>query len=254
MSTSSGPYAPEEGWQTRWVIQAAGLLVRSPVTIIIGILAMSFMGILESIVGSFTTGIWGYAARSPFTAAIAMLVPVLISASLAIHEGHGIADKDDIKKALFTLMKIVFLLEAVLVVVAIALTVNKVSLVSGVKLPDRSQIDLAMASGVAAVVSGMFTTLIFNPLWSVLVTQIPMDFSQIRMTGHQMIRKSFSAWSALIFVMMISSQATLLLPAPAGMAVMIFVCVWLYVAAREIFGGISSNSYSSEAAASPMEA
>jgi hypothetical protein len=254
MSATGGPQAPEDGWQTRWLTQAAALLLHSPLTILIGFFGVVFCAILAEFFSLILPGIWGYVLRTSIICAVGGLVPVAICASLAISEGHGTAKQEDIKDSLKSFMVTVFFLNSLIISLAVIMLTMQINMGASVAIPERSEIDTFLNGGIATVSGGLFATLPVNVLWVTLVTQMPMSFSETRMSGFLMIRKNFQSWSAIVIVSMLVLQSTLIMPALLGTACLIFLSAWLYVAGREIFGGISSNRYSLEAKSSLMEA
>jgi len=254
MSTTGGPQAPSDGWQTRWLIQAGALLLQNPMTVLVGAFGIALFAILEDITSSLFSGLWGYVFATSITSSLGILVPISICASLAISEKHGTTSKSDMISGIKSILIVLFLINSVIISMAALMIVSEVNMAGSISQPPRSDADLFLSGAVPAVAGSLFAALPVNALWVALVTQMAMSFSEMRMTGFMLIKRSFHAWAAIILVTMVLAQFTLVMPALVGAALLIFLSAWLYVAAREIFGGISSNTYSMEARASAMEA
>lgn len=247
MFVTGGPHKPEDGWQTRWVTQAGDLLLQSPLTLIIAIVGVLLAAIIDIGLSHIFPGIWGYVIYNSISTTIAALVPVSICASLGISEGYGTADREDVIRGLKIFTLSIFLINSVILTIVVIMFLMRVTLgdVPG-PIVHRDAADLFLHRGVSVIAGGLFVTLPINALWVALVTQVPMGFNELRIAGFLMIQRSFSAWLAIIMVIMLVAQFTLILPATIGSVLMIFLSAWLYVAGREIFGGISSNKNSME--------
>ena len=242
MSMTAGPHAPKQGWQTRWAKQAASLLMQSPLTIIIGFCGILACALINNILMQLLPGLAGYIPAASITAAMGGLVPIAICASLGISEKYGIANQSQVISAIKTFVIAVFTINSILVTIAIII------LLSGTKpeIPPESktQAEIFLYGGIRAISAALFTNLPINALWVVLATQMPTPLNQLRISNFHMMQKCFQPWLAIMLVIMLVAQLNLFIPPLAAMAALIFLSAWLYVAGREIFGGISSNKYS----------
>lgn len=256
--TGGGPNAPLEGWQTRWLKQAIGLLLQTPLAILIGLVGLIICAIIEDIVAFFILGVWGYILKVSITAMFGGLVPITICATLAIAEGHGTAKYEDIKSGLKNYMMIAFLLNTLIVFLAVVLQTMQinfeVNLEATSDVMQRTGVDHFLYGGLMSITNGLIITMPVNILWIALISQMPMSPRKTLMSGILLIKKSFNAWNALILVTLFTTTLTLAIPTHFGIMLLIILSAWLYVAAREIFGGISSNRYSMEVRSSLREA
>ena len=260
MSASGVPHKPKEGWQTRWVLQSGGLLLRFPLISIIGICGIMLCAMLNAgLMPVFSD--WGFVGDVSSKIILffpAMLVPVVICACLGISEGHGIASWSDIIKGLWIYIVVVFfhnVFVSILAIIMFELSPDESSKLINYRsddfLFDRS--DDFLYDGISLISRVFCLTFPFNMFWVALITQMPMSLTDLCKTGSKMSLRCFGPWMVIFVVVMYTMLAVSVLPSILGMVIVIFLNVWLYVAARELFGGISSNRRVSNTVQNPVQ-
>ena len=246
MSTFGEPKRPAEGWETRWALQSWELLLRSPLTLIIGVIGIPACAFVFVLLKGIFPGFYGLL---PYIAtnALAVLVPVGICASLAVFEKHGIGNKADVLKGLRDMIIMVFVYVGVIVTI--------MGFLISPEGPVMERGDLWSIRFVVYSIGVAFTVLTFvNILWVVLVTQVPMSLSQMYWNGKRLI-SGIPECKAIYFVTILVTFLSFILPLLLSIPMQFFFSVWLYVAGREIYGGISSNTYrEARVSVSPVEA
>lgn len=245
---------PKDGWQTRWFIQAAALLLQSPGAILTGLLGLVLISMLDLLIAPLFHGLWAYVVYSSLISAIAISVPISVCRSLSLSESYGATPIIQMTSGLKIIAVTILFINSITVSIAVILLLFQISLGEVPTLPERYGIEAFLDGGITAVGSALFSSILVNALWSPLITQMPMSFDQVRLTGVQMITKCFHVWSAIIIVTALSAHATLIISPVISSIILIYLSAWHYVAAREIFGGISSNKFSMEVKTSLMEA
>ena len=241
MSVTGIPHTPRKGWQTRWVIQAGGLLLRFPEISIIGICGILLCAMVYT--GSRSVfADWGYIGivlSNMITSIPAMLVPVLICAGLGILEGFGIAHRSDIIKSLCVFF-IVVLLFNFMVLFTMCFMIFVMNFGETLEFAEII-VDNVLPAGIELIPWVFLFTLLTNVVWVVLITQMPMSYDDLSHTGLLIVKKCH--WPGFVISIVQINTFVLVRFCPFWIAipVMIFVITWLYVAAREMFGGISSN-------------
>ena len=250
---TAGPHAPKPGWLKRWSLQSAVLLLRSPLTIIIG-----FCGIIATALLSFT--IFSILERMGnihvaflgseiLPISIAVLVPISICASLAISEGYGIGNKQDVIHSLrdffgfafkFNCVILVFMSAPFYWIIYAGDTSDAQKIISLLKSAN-SEMNRFLGEGISFVVRVIFASMLHNILWIPLITQMPMSRKEIKLTAGKISNENTLFWLRFVFIVMIATLVAGNLPPIIGMGALIYLSAWLYVAAREIYGGISSN-------------
>ena len=214
-------------------------------------------GGLAGLVGNaMPTGLWWATLLQVMTTVLGGLVAIATCASLALREGHGILPARELHSSVRRFTAGIFLITTLLVVVAYLLLSSGIDMTmnSAEATPHREESARYFVLGLLGVSGGIFATLMVNPLWVPLVTQQEMSFSELRVSGVMLMSKSRQAWTAMLVVALLCGFSNSVLPAIAGAALTVLHIAWLYVAAREIYGGISGNARFSEAEASLTEA
>ena len=171
---------------------------------------------------------------------------MMICASLGVSEGYGIARISDVIKGFLGFVITVFVVFNITIIVTLGIIMIAGDPISN--LPDsssRNQIDTFVFGGIISVCVAFYASIPMNIFWFGLVTQMPMPLMQLFMSNLKLVNRVFWPWFMLISGTLVMVQFAIILPAFVGMAILIFLSAWIYVAGREIFGGISSNQYPS---------
>ena len=257
MTQSIGPKAPEDGWLKRWPAQAAGLLLGYPLAIIVGLAAILLVSAIGAWLSPMGTGFFGIILVISVMGALGTLVPLAVTATLSLSEGYGVIPAGDRGAAIRQIVTATFLMASVTTTLGLLMLLYQIHVAGGALLPDampRPPEDLFLLRGANAVVRGAIAVMIFNPLWLGFALQLPMDFSQVRMSSTLFMQKAFMPWLTIILVTFLVAEVVMQLPAVLAPGLLIFYSAWLYVAAREVFGGISHNTIEQAATGALKEA
>ena len=246
MSMTTGPHAPKKGWLIRWPVQAGVLLLRYPLVSLIGlcgvlvcsaVMDVSFYILSDILSRDFSILISIVLASIP-----SVCVPIVTCACLVMSEGYGVAGRSDIMEGLRNIL--VFILIFTCFTAILSLVIMPVIMPdesAGFFIRNRSEMDIFLRKGLSSIFKVVMYTFTFNIFWIVLVTWTPMTWKQINLTGKQVLNNMISVWLMIFLVTVVINLLPLVLHAFIIVPMMIFFFTWLYVAAREIFGGISEN-------------
>lgn len=244
---SFGPHLPKPGYRTRWPKQALALLGRSPLALI----ALAGLGVLSLVMPLLISAALYWVDIPSETIRIVLLMmatPVLAGAmmfSIAIYlrEDLGTALNPGHLNASFpSIMVIIFLINGGLL------------LLTQLLLPPSSE--QVMVSGQETIGSVLFVLLgflsqtmsssivagaIYSPFLLAGVVGAGMQPKDVRHIDHTMRHRMYGLHLEIfISIVLLTALAGLL--GPFGILVHAFILAWLYVAAREVIGGISKNT------------
>lgn len=242
MNASGGPYAPEDGWQTRWVKEAFRVLTRAPLAMVVILGGIIVLAAITDAVRPFSHGLVIYMIASIVLCVMASVLLSLASWLLAKSENLNIG-WDDFVASAKSFSIFVFVVQTCVMGLSVALHLYNMNMVgsAGIPLPMRSQEDLFLQKGISPFASAFLAGLIANPLWAAICACQPMKFTAMQMATMLMRRKCHNSFMAIMLVSFMAGLSTLVVSSALGILIIIFLTAWLYIAAREIFGGIAKG-------------
>jgi hypothetical protein len=252
MSTIS-PHTPEPGWMRRWTLQSLQLAPRmgaAAVLLVAGVWVVGALGLVAEQALSGPLGDSRLVQDGARVLATTLAVPVLLSmAALFVQGDRGqTPDWAHVRALVPTGMRIVL-------VVALCIQIFVLTLLGGWGDPSRPFLDhldpwsgavlpLAVAAGVLGVdlVAASLAVVGFSGVLSIpLVVGMGTGWEQAGIFDRQM-RAKLPGVNRALWWILVGAAITAVLSGPiVGFAVLFFLALWLFVAAREIVGGIRSN-------------
>ncbi|MCW3782558.1 hypothetical protein [Defluviimonas salinarum] len=239
MAAGAGPYTPKAGWEWRWFVQACQLCLRAPEALIL------FAGWVL-VAGAVIVGL---RPHIPSISAAILLIASMSAASVpavtACHwflmrsEGHG-GGLGRVLRGSREAALVALAVNSIFILLALLLPpiVPVADIAAG---PRPSEIDQVLRGGILTVTAAHVATLIIMPLWLPAIAGLIMPLSQARLSGVLILVRMPRVFLALTVGIFGGIQLARLLPPVVGVAVTFLLISWTYVAAREIFGGISEN-------------
>lgn len=258
MGESAGPYQPEPGWETRWIKQALSLLASSPDAVskfLFGVLAL---GAVSPVLTFAFPGFVGHVLATSLISAAGAFLAIWVISALMRSEGYPTVSRTDMICGRNDFLSGVFLVNTVIVTVSVVIYLSRVSAGAApvsASLPEKALFDMMIWSGLFPVHSALVAGIVLNPLWVALIPAQGYRFDAARFTQMKMATRIKGVWSAICAVLLIFANVSMVLPGSLSLVLTIVLIAWIYVAAREIFGGITSNNVqSAKVAAKTREA
>ena len=236
---TTGPHPPKEGWLTRWPIQAGALLLRCPLASMIGLCGVLICAvIIDVFVGLLLEFLSDHVSENISLVLVSVpgvCVPVAICACLAISEGYGTVSRSDLMNGLRNILLFVFVV-LFFVAIIVIFTFSEPVL-------NQVGMNLFFSRGVSSINAAIVATTGINVFWIPLVAQMPMSMKHVYLSGDQIRsgQQFLFPWIMMYFMILVSALFAVFTHVFISIPVMIFSIAWLYVAGREIFGGISEN-------------
>lgn len=217
----------------RWPIQAVDLLRRDPLTMALlvgafGSLGVVFWAIIEAVGAS--GAIWAsFVTR-------AMAAGLLVAALCVIMriDGYGPDLSPSNRRNLFGYCFIAGSLGAVFMARALSIENDGSESVPGL-------LELVSWQASMAASEAMMGTFIVFTLWPVLMINFGIGAMQaVRQSGVMMMKEP-NVWFSMALITLLIATITPRLPDFWGVPLYLFWTAWIYVAAREMFGGIRTN-------------
>lgn len=245
MGDSAGPYQPEKGWETRWVKQALDLLISSPEAVAKFLMGVLLIGIVSPVISEVFPGVIGQIiSKSALSCAGGFLIIYVISALMQSEGYNPVSNKDgaearkDFLSAIFLVVNVIITLAVVLYLARFAFGASPVS----ASIPDRGPAETFFRNGVYPLYSAMMAGIFLNPLWVALVPSQGMRFDGARFTQVKMFMRIRPVWITIAAMILLVPNISIVLPGFVQLFLPLIMIAWLYVAAREVFGGIGSNN------------
>lgn len=247
-------HCPEPGHRRRWLKQALGLLWRSPLALV----AFAGLGLLSMTLPFMVT--WALEQIDASERAVALIpallrMPVLVGPAMLAIAIYRRTDRGDP-------VNLRHLFASILPVFVIVLLINGV-VVLGIHFLSWDPSDQVVAATEPAVGSGktevgklLFILLVLLSIQSTLLLVCCAAYSPLLLGGVvgfwmrpgkvRQIDRALRAHAYVLyaemfaFILLFSICAFLL--GPFGVLIHTYTLAWLYVAARELIGGISKNS------------
>lgn len=252
MTMNAGPYLPKAGWQKRWLVQALQLAGRAPAA-----LAVLIAGAI--LLGGLTIGMALLLVR-PNTPAIAIQAIMSVTAICALPlrlfignlllraDARGWRSPSDIMDSSRSVLPVVVGMEvAMLAVSALLGSLNAASAGTGTA-PSISAIEAALGLGVAALCSLEMTMWVWSVLWVGALPALHVGTGEAYAMDSALRQKSVRFWLALMAIQFFVRSFVLALPTLLGLGLLFVSFAWIYVAAREVLGGIDDNGIEEVAA------
>lgn len=243
MSKGLGPHLPQEGWGTRWLQQAAELLLRGPDVLLASAISVFIVGLLgwsalQAMAAISPLSLWSKVLVVSCLAAVSAVPTLAIFNLLMGLDGRGLRRWGELivearQPALFA-----FLINAVMM--TLALTVVP-PLDSSPSAPPSGAVAQVFRIGIRGQTALLASLIMINPLWIAAIPQVGLAPAQARFSGTRMISGMFPIWLSISMVTMVVSVLVLRANFIPGILGYAFLLCWLYVASREIFGGIDEN-------------
>ncbi len=249
MACGAGPYLPRPGWGSRWVRQAADLCLRSPAALAITGAAFFAIGI----VATETVNLYGLGvllslvlALSGCAGAASMMA---VHAILMREDGYSGLDIGDLGPRISGVMPIIL---GVNLVIASSISL----LVWAILSPNISPVMLGgpedpsdvltifgavHGMGALGISNGMIASIIIMPLWLATATCMGMGADEASAVDYSMTGDVRRILRTIFLVLLVWCAVVGIVPWYVAIPGTLFVNAWTYVAAREIFGGISEN-------------
>jgi hypothetical protein len=249
MGESAGPYQPEPGWETRWIKQALGLLAASPDAVSRFLFSVFALSVASPFVAAAFPGLVGHVLATSLVSSGGAFLAIWVISALMRSEGYPTVSKTEMTPGRNDFLSAVFLVNTVIVTISVMMYLSRA--LSGAdpvsaSLPEKSLLDVMLWSGLFPVHSALVAGIVLNPLWVALIPAQGYRFDAARITQMKMATRIKGVWAAICVVLLVFANVSMVLPGALALVLTIVLIAWLYVAAREIFGGITSNKTGSE--------
>lgn len=251
MSKEIGPYPPSPGWLLRWPRQAFGLVIATPGTLIVFVVAVFCIGLL---IGPFTLETqsqWMFILMTAVGTTMALPLVVHVHCGFLRADGYSAPTLRDIPALSRGGVRVMLPLSAAFMAFSLYLNPAIMSLWSGI--PNFTETEMVFREGLRAVMNMHVTAVIVNPLWVALIASLGMGAQEARLTSTQMMMRMTPFWIGIVGFTVLLMFRLLAMPPMIVLPVLYFFMAWSYVAAREIFGGISGED-ERRTKATPVEA
>lgn len=235
---------PKAGWQIRWIKQAAALLLRHPLPSAFFFAAISANGFLTSLLLGLFPSLMGSVLVCAMTTAFGALICVYFMSLLLKTEGYAVVERSDIIGPAKQIAAASFVISSIYMTAAAVVVVWRISndLLPDSNLAAPQDPSIAMlALGQHSILSSIVAFMCINPFWPALIPSLGVNLSGSTHLNMRFMGRARSIWLAVFFVILVTALSSLALPFLISVALTTLLLAWLYVAAREIFGGISSN-------------
>jgi hypothetical protein len=231
----AGPHIPERGWERRWPLQALDLAFAAPAAMAVLIAGVFALGLLSTLAVSALPSRWTMVLVGALSAAAAVPVIVVVHGFLLQADGHGRQSISDLLRKSRSAMAPVFLVHSAMA--AIFLRSHGV----GTTPPAQDVIEAVFAAGMQSVLSAHVALTLINPLWIPLIPGFGFSLREAAFASTRMVAKMLPVWMTICLAISLVGNLALSMPAMVGVPLILLLVAWTYVAAREIFGGISQN-------------
>lgn len=245
MSATAGPHKPKDGWQLRWITQSLHLLLNAPVVFIMILVSSLFLGAVDIQLQSALPGKFSYILQTSLFSAVSIFVVAQVCNVFLTIEDHNPLDTEALLKGAFPVAVGAFIFTSIITSIVMLLHVSKETSGAGsdpFRLPDMSEVEYYMYRGVTFHFMAMQAMIAVNPLWHVTGPTMQTERQHARASMVRML----VAMPLVINILLMSAVMTAVAGMIIGPYAHFFLCVllmtWHYVAAREIFGGISKNN------------
>lgn len=253
---SFGPHLPEPGYRKRWPKQALALLWRSPLALAL-LAGLGLVAILPPL-GLVGILVWNDMPGAPARILLSMLasplmaVVAMICTAIYLREDLDMTvDTAHVRRSLPGILILTFLINGALVLVHQLLSSGFMDHVptppgsavsSSAGADDMGRFLLALLSYLGGATSNALIAMaIYSPLLTGGVVGAGLQIGEVRKIDQAMRVRMFSLHLEIFFsVVLMTVVATTV--GPFGVLVHAFILAWLYVAAREVIGGISKNT------------
>lgn len=244
MSAAAGPYAPRPGWALRWPRQALGLAFATPAAFALLLGASLVIGGVSLGLALALPGLWALILIIAGATALSAWPLLSIFTMILRRDGHSPLPAGQIRALARPLAMTGYLGTVVIVTLGIYLFPAREAGAPAVQEPAS----LILGLGLRGVMTLIVTATWISPLWVAAIPGVGLDLAAARHGSHRLVRIAPAAWSTLSFGTILAGSVVVHLPfALSALWVYLLIC-WLYVAAREIYGGIHENGALSGAA------
>ena len=243
-----GPHTPEKGWGLRWLKQSAQLCFRAPSAFAVMTVWVLLVGALNKFVYEVIPGVGIVLVGSLVVTCASAMVILLVMQMLMQEDGHGSISIADLRDRARLLLPAIAIIQIIMLVVAFTIALLMVLMTgphtggAGTAAPAaRNMFDAIVSEGVDSMFGALICGVIIMPLWLPASTGMEMTWTQARQASTIMHGKMPGVWNATALMPIVLGVVLTSMPFPVMLAGSFLLISWLYVGAREVFGGISEN-------------
>jgi hypothetical protein len=237
LGTTAGPHAPRPGWAWRWPRQALALAFASPAGFALLLGSSLVLGAASLALALALPGLWALILIIAAVTAASAWPLLAIFTSLLRRDGHSPLPASQVWSLARPLAMTGYLGTVIIVTLGVFLFPAREA--GAPETPEPASLVLGL--GLRGIMTLIVTATWINPLWIAAIPGVGLDLAAARHGSRRLVLMAPAAWSVLSFGTIFAGSIVFHLPfALSALWVYLLIC-WLYVAAREIYGGISEN-------------
>lgn len=256
MSLSMGPHLPKAGWQKRWVLQSLQLAGRAPAAFVVLLASAALIGALTIVLAALflqaESSSLAVQSIMALSAVLALPLRVLVGNFIMRADARGWRDLSDVMAISRTALPFVVGVEIAMLALDLLFGFGGGGKEGGAA-PALGMAEATLRFGVVAFCAVEMTLWVWNPLWVGTMPALHIGAGEANKLDSLLRQKSLRFWLTLMVVQYLVRSVVLQLPTLMGLGLLFLNCIWIYVAAREVIGGIDDNGIE-ETAAQPQTA
>jgi len=248
MTQSLGPHTPKSGYRQRWMRQAGALMLRAPLTLVVLLVGSALLSIPAAAITALARISLGVdlptaALLMDIFSVPAVVAPLVLATALLLK-----ADLDqpsawaDLWPVIRSGTVVAFLINGVILLVTTLIFDNPEPGDSAQAVfPESGGIFFAIAFlGKSALQNALIVCSIYSPFLLAGMLCARVSRSEIRAMDLIFRRQNHAIHMEIFFTLVLLAILSLLM-GPLGYFVLAYAAAWVYVATREVIGGISEN-------------
>lgn len=242
MSGTAGPYKPKDGWQLRWIKQALHLLFNAPIALVTILVSSLSLGAADIFLQSVVPGPVGYIFSTSIFSAMAACLIAMVCQMFLTAEGIAQSYKalvDGAKPIVITTFLCTSLITTIVMIMHLS---RDASGADPFRLPEMSPEEYVLYRGATLIIMAMQSMIIVNPLWHILGPTMNLSLEDAHKTFVRIFVTMPFIFHVLTYSTILISSISMMIGPLAHLFVCTILIAWHYVAAREIYGGISKNN------------
>lgn len=256
MSLSMGPHLPKAGWQKRWVVQSLQLAGRAPAAFVVLLASVGVIGAISMVLAMLflRPGSSSLTVHSLMSLATIIALPlrILVGNFILRADGRGWRDLSEVLDVTRTALPFVVMVEIALLTLDLLFGFGS-SMKEAGAAPALGMAEATIRLGLVAFCAIEMTLWVWNALWIGTMPALHINAGEANKLDSLLRQKSIRFWITIMVLQYVVRSIVLQLPTLLGLGLFFLNCVWIYVAAREVIGGIDDNGIE-ETAAQPQTA